>query len=404
MSTSRKTLAVFFGGRSPEHDVSIVTGLQTLAAIDTGAFDAFPVYVTPEGQWLTGEALRERATYLPDAAALRRTVAVSPDIASIGQGSLVPIRSGLFGSSRPLAFDVAVLCFHGSGGEDGGFQGLFEAAGIAYTGMRTMAASLLMDKAATKLALRALDIPCLPHACLRRPAKGFFPGPDEIAAAIAAVGLPCIVKPAHLGSSIGVAKAANAQEVAACLPPVFAYDDVAVLEPFVPHLVEYNVAVCRAAGSGSVRSSAIERPKSTAELLDFKQKYLSGGSGKSGAKTPGAVSEGMLSLTREINPPLDPSAEANLRSWSERLFEALGGTGAPRVDFLSNARTGEIWLNEVNPTPGSLGYFLWEAAKPPVLFTALVTALVEEALACRDLRRLPRDPVPVEARLFKRPG
>lgn len=401
MSTRRKTLAVFFGGRSPEHDVSIVSGLQVLAAIDSAKFDAFPVYVTPEGRWLTGDFLREQKNYLPDENALRKTAEVTLDVLPSDKGTLIPKKNGLFGGSKPIPFDVAVLCFHGLIGEDGGFQGLFETAGIAYTGMRTMATSLLMDKAATKLALKALDIPCLPHTVIRRPAEGYFPPPETVAAAAEKVGFPCIVKPVHLGSSIGVARAENAAEITACLPPIFEYDDSAILEPFVPNLVEYNVSVSRAFG-GEIRTSAIERPKSTKELLDFKEKYLSGGPGKSGTKTPGQTSEGMLSLTREINPKLPAGTERDIRDWSARLFEALGGSGAPRIDFLGNSKTGEIWLNEVNPIPGSFAYFLWDAAQTPVLFTNMISDLVDEAIALRDLRLLPPDPVPVAARLFRR--
>lgn len=403
----RKTLAFFFGGRSPEHDVSVVSGFQALAAVDSSAFDAFPVYVTTDGRWLTGDVLRERENYLPDENALKKAVEVTLDVAPSGAGVLIPKKTGLFGGGRPLSFDVAVLCFHGLVGENGGFQGLFEAAGIAYTGTRVMASSLLMDKAATKLALKALEIPCLPHAVIRRPAEGFFPPPETVAVAAQKVGFPCIVKPVHLGSSIGVAKAGNVAEITACLPPVFEYDDSAILEPFVSNLVEYNVSVSRAFGGG-IRTSAIERPKSTAELLDFKQKYLPGGnggkSGKAGGgtKTPGQTSQGMLSLTREINPKLTSETERNIRDWSERLFDVLDGSGAPRIDFLGNAKTGEIWLNEVNPIPGSFAYFLWEAAEKPILFTNLLAALVEEALVLRDTRVLPRDPVPVAARLFRR--
>lgn len=127
-----------------------------------------------------------------------------------------------------------------------------------------------------------------------------------------------------------------------------------------------------------------------------------GGTKSGGTKSPGAISQGMLSLTREINPALPPETDANIRDWAMRLFSAVSGTGAPRIDFLGNAATGEIWMNEVNPIPGSLAYFLWEAAAEPVLFTPFLSALVGEALAARDARGLPPDPVPAGARLFRR--
>jgi D-alanine-D-alanine ligase len=404
---NRKRVAVFFGGRSPEHDVSVVTGLQILGAIDPAQHEAFPVYITPDGAWLTGDVLRKRENYMLDAHSRKQSIEVTLEVTAGKTGRLVSKKTGLFCGTKTIEFDVAIPSFHGLFGEDGSIQGLFETAGVAYAGMRTMASAVLMDKAATKLMMHGLGIPVLPCAVLTRPVEGFMIAKDELAARLrdGNIGFPCIIKPAHLGSSIGVAKADNLEEVAACLPGVFEYDDVAIIEPFVPYLVEYNVAVTKA--FGGIMTSAIERPKTSAELLDFKEKYLSGGGAKGGAKgggtkQPGQSSQGMLSLTREINPVLNSQTESNIRNWAARMYAGLGGTGAPRIDFIGNAGTGEIWLNEVNPWPGSIAYFLWEAAAEPKLFSELLTALIEEAVTERHKRSLPRDPVPVGARLLKR--
>ena len=110
-----------------------------------------------------------------------------------------------------------------------------------------------------------------------------------------------------------------------------------------------------------------------------------------------------MSLTRDINPDIPAELEANIRKWASAAFEAVGGTGAPRIDFLGDEETGEIWLNEVNPCPGSFGYFLWEVADPPILFTELLSKLIEEAVEEFRNSRLPADPTPKDARLFKRP-
>jgi D-alanine-D-alanine ligase len=394
-------VAVFLGGRSPEHDVSVITGLQALKAIDQDRFDAFPVYVTPRGEWLVGESLSERRTYLPDARTRGELAEVTLSLGEPGRGVLVPKRSGLFSRRPPSEFDAAVLAFHGLGGEDGQFQGLFETANLPYTGMRTLASAVFMDKAATKRLLRGLDIPLLPYAVVSRTAGG-LPSEDALWRLLDGIGLPCIVKPVHLGSSIGVGKADTVEEVRALLPTIFRLDNQALLEPFVPNLVEYNLAVTRA--GGAVRTSAIACPKRAEELLDFRQKYLSGGSDKGGVKGETGDSQGMLSLTREINPALPAELESNLRRWAVAAFEAVDGTGAPRIDFYCNATTGEVWLNEVNPCPGSFGYFLWEAADPPVRFTALLSLLIDEARARHRDSQLPDDPVPPEARLLRRPG
>ena len=172
-----------------------------------------------------------------------------------------------------------MLAFHGLGGEDGQIQGLFETANVPYTGMRTLASAVFMDKAATKRLLRGLDIPLLPDAVVARSAGG-LPSAESLKPLLSNIGFPCIVKPAHLGSSIGVGKADDIEDVRALLPTIFRLDQQAVIEPFVPNLVEYNLAVARI--GGAVRTSAIEQPKRAEELLDFRQKYLSGGDGKSG--------------------------------------------------------------------------------------------------------------------------
>lgn len=406
-NTTKKRVAVFFGGRSPEHDVSVVSGLQAMNAIDQTRYAPFPVYIAPDGEWLVGDILRDRANYMLDANALKQVTPVTLDVAGGRKGMLMPKKSGLFGGAKPIEFDVAFPVFHGLIGEDGNIQGLFELANIPYTGMRTKASAILMDKVATKHFLRALDIPYLPYAVIKRPEEGYLIPEDRLEALLAPLTYPCIIKPSHLGSSIGVAKVRDAHEAKACLPAVFEYDPVAIAEPFVDNLVEYNVSVSKCFDGKTIVTSAIERPKAKDELLDFKQKYLSGGGSKGakgGTKTPGQSSEGMLSLTREINPPLPKETEADIRTWANRLFDALDGAGAPRIDFIGNAKTGQIWMNEVNPCPGSLGYFLWEAAPRPHLFTDYLTALIEEAFAENRKLALPRDPVPKDARLFKRPN
>jgi D-alanine-D-alanine ligase len=392
-------VAVFLGGRSPEHDVSVITGLQALKAIDQERFVPFPVYISPRGEWFVGDALEERRNYLPDAKLRNALTEVTLSLGETGRGVLLPKRSGLFTRRTPIEFDVALLAFHGLGGEDGQIQGFFETANLPYTGMRTLASAVLMDKAATKRLLRGLDIPLLPYAVVARGSAG-LPSAEAIHDLTRNIGFPCIVKPTHLGSSIGVGKAEDMEELRALLPAIFRLDRQALVEPFVPNLAEYNLSVARIAGA--VRTSAIEKPKRAEELLDFRQKYMPGGDGKAGTKSAGESSQGMLSLTREINPALPAEFERSLRSWAVAAFEAVDGTGAPRVDFYCNEATGEVWLNELNPCPGSFGYFLWEAAEPPLRFTALLSMLIEEALARHRESQLPDDPVPAEARLLRR--
>ena len=397
---------MLFGGRSPEHDVSIVTGLQALEALDQDRFSAFPVYVTTDGKWFTGDALRSRANYLPKEATAKTLEPIlldtSPNIE--GRGRLLPVKSGgLFAKPKAIEFDVALFAFHGLFGEDGRMQSLFEIANVPYTGMRPLASSVLMDKAATKRILAETGIALLPYVIIDRPTSGLLPSAQQIESRFDGMQFPVIVKPLHLGSSIGVARASNLEDLRGGLSVIFRLDTHAIVEPLVQNLVEYNVAVRNSARG--IETSAIERPKSEKELLDFKAKYLSGAgsSSKSGSKQPGAaISEGMLSLTRELNPSIPAAISEKIHQWAKLCFAAVYGTGAPRIDYLCNQQTGEIWLNEVNPCPGSFGYFLWQAGPHPMLFPELLSALIDEAFGCQRTLQLPPDPTHPDARLFPR--
>jgi D-alanine-D-alanine ligase len=402
MKSEKKTVAVLFGGQSPEHDVSIVTGLQVLNALDSERFTGIPVYITGNGSWYAGDVLRKRDFYVPGEASLREAIPVSLSLRRNSRPSLLPQRSGMFQSAKPIEFDVAMPAFHGSLGEDGRIQGMLEFAGIPFTGMRPLASAVLMDKVATKRMLGGTKIPQLPYREIKRPARGLLIAADELRRDLGDAAFPACVKPSHLGSSIGVARVNDIDELSMVLPGIFRLDNAAILEPWVNNLVEYNVSVARF--GEEVRTSAIERPKHASELLDFKSKYLSGSKDGGGSKQPGSSSEGMLSLTREINPPLPPEVESRLRQWATEMYVQVDGAGAPRVDFICDAGSGDIWLNEVNPCPGSFGFFLWEAAKPPLLFSSLLDHLIEEALGLAASSELPSDPTPESARLFKRRG
>src|SRR5216684_3955034 len=201
-SKNETRVAVFLGGRSPEHDVSVITGLQALKALDQERFVGFPVYINPRGAWFVGEALAERRNYLPDARTQAELTEVTLSLGEPGRGVLVSKRAGVFGRRATTQFDVALLAFHGLGGEDGQMQGLLETANLPYTGMRTLASAVLMDKVATKRLLRGLDLPLLPCAVVSRAAGG-LPSAESLKALLSDIAFPCIVKPVHLGRASG---------------------------------------------------------------------------------------------------------------------------------------------------------------------------------------------------------
>ncbi len=401
MSETKKNIAVFFGGQSPEHDVSIITGLQVVSALDTEKYTPIPVYVSFDGKWWIGEGLENRDFYIPSASDFNKLHQVYLGKEN-SQHQLIEQTDKLLGKRKKWNIDAVIPAFHGKNGEDGCFQGLFELSATPYTGMRVMAASVLMDKAGTKNFLSKTGIPLLPHAHLKKPKEGLLIPEDVLNEKLQGMTFPLILKPAHLGSSIGVAKVNNTDEILATLPEIFKYDNEAILEPFIENMVEYNVAVSGV--TGETTTSAIEKPKTQEELLDFSEKYCAGGTKGEGTKTPGQTqaSEGMLSLTREINPDLPEELENNIRQWSKTAFEAIGGTGAPRIDYISDKITGEIWLNEINPCPGSFGYFLWEALDEPIIFSELLDYMIQEAFTCNMNKNTNADPTPDYARLLPR--
>jgi D-alanine-D-alanine ligase len=388
----KKVIAVLFGGRSVEHDVSVLTGLQFLEALDPAKYDGLPVYIDPLGQWWTGEALTNRKHYPLDTKGGKGLTQLSLDLATPASGrpQFHAVKKGLMGERRTsLPFDLLVPAIHGSNGEDGTLQGLLEFAAIPFAGCRTLGAAATMNKVFAKRTARTGGIKVLPELHIKRPEKGHFLEPDTLEAllkdAFGGAYFPLIVKPCNLGSSVGVGKADDMDALIAALMAAFRLDSEALVEPFVPNLTEYNIAVRRDKG-GDILTSAIERPLSEADLLDFKNKYLAGGE-PGGPKLDTGPSEGMVSLNRALNPEeLSPDQETFIRSSAAAIFDLLSLAGSVRVDFLCDGKTGELWLNEVNTVPGSFAYFLWEAAADPLSFLVLSDAIIEEGFALSAAR------------------
>lgn len=404
MATDKATIAVLFGGRSVEHDVSVLTGIQFLEALDQTRFTGLAVYVDPNGQWWTGSSLLKRSFYplTADKAATLQAVTMPTGLGIGKRPCLMTSRKTLMGQKvDEIPFDLLVPAIHGSNGEDGTLQGLLSFSSIPHAGSRTLGSALSMDKHATKEMLSGKNIPLLPHLLVDRPETGGFVGRKELLPALekkfGADIFPAIVKPRNLGSSVGVSAVQDPDTLEAAIATVFRMDKSALIEPLVQNLVEYNVAVMRR--NGVIETSAIEKPLKSGELLDFKTKYLAGSRG--GPKLDDAPSEGMASLNRELNPDnLTPEQDALIRNSAITAFDTLDLAGTVRVDFLSNEETGEIWLNEVNSIPGSFAYFLWQAAQNPLSFTALATHMVEEGLAFHRTRQGDTSATTGNARIF----
>lgn len=380
--TDKKVIAVIFGGRSVEHDVSILTGLQFIEALDPTLYEGLPVYVDPLGQWWTGDALRKRSNYPVSHETQLTQLTLDLAATAVDQPRFITQKKGLLGEKTEyVPFDLMVPAIHGSNGEDGTLQGLLEFAGIPFAGCRSLGAAATMNKQFAKSVVRQRGLNVLPELTVSKPEKGAFLDPetlsDQLREALGKNTFPVIAKPSNLGSSVGVSKADDIDGLVAALMAIFRLDSSAIVEPFVANLVEYNVATRRNADL-AVETSAIERPLSKTEVLDFKNKYLAGGT-PGGPKLDTGPSEGMASLNRVLNPDeLTDEQESIIRQTSVAVFEALSLAGSVRIDFLCDSETGELWFNEANTIPGSFAYFLWEAAHPGVSFLQLTSDMINE--------------------------
>jgi len=376
---------VIFGGASSEHDVSVVSAHQLMDAADVRAVQVLPVYMDFANRFWIGNSLRDIATYRPRPPLGQQV--------TFRWGDNGPVMCAMDGTVLH-AVDCVLPVFHGTFGEDGRVQAYFELLGIPVTGLSASSNSIAMRKDVTKALVKEAGVNVLPHVTVDRERVHH---PEAVLKEVKErFGFPVIVKPANLGSSVGVGLAKNENED---LWPLVEYvlkkDTLALIEPQVQNLVEYNIAMI--AQEGEIKLSAIERPKSGAELLDFREKYLSADGGSKGSFKP---SEGMLSLTRDINPDIPVELKARIHDYARKTFTALGKRGAPRIDFMCNQETGELWFNEINAIPGSYGFFLWEAAEEPLLFPELVQHLIDEATG--DTIKTFEDPVPQDARLLQR--
>ncbi|MFK7939152.1 MAG: hypothetical protein AB8B82_07230 [Roseovarius sp.] len=388
---NKLNLAVIFGGLSQEHDVGVVSAQQLMDCIDIRKFNIIPVYMGFDGRFFQGPTLRKLGQFRPAPKGLTEVV--------FSWGEMGACITSLGGKTSQL-IDCALPVFHGPFGEDGRIQGMLETLGIPTTGFSAINSALAMRKDATKSLVESVGVNVLPHVVVN--AKELKEIDVVCSKVDAEIGYPAIVKPANLGSSIGVGLAKTREELITHLQAALKEDTFALVEPQVQNLEELNLAVIFR--DDKVHFSAIERPKSTAELLDFKEKYLSStgvesaGSDKLGRAV--VPSQGMLSLTRDINPKIDAGLKSRLYDYAAKAFTILGLRGAPRLDFMVNSQTGELWFNEINPIPGSYGFFLWEAAAKKMLFSELVEHLVDEAL--KDSIKRFEDPVPQGAHLLPR--
>lgn len=360
-------VAVIFGGHSVEHEVSIISGLQAFMALDREKYDVIPLYISKDNEMYTGDHMGTVEAFKDMTACLKSATRV---VLAPGKNGVDVVRypAPKLGKAVVGSFEVAIPVVHGTNVEDGTLMGFLEMLSVPYAGCDVTSSAVGMDKFKMKAVLAAAGIPVLPAKEYRARAYALNPG-DIIADIESAFSYPVIVKPVNLGSSIGISKADDHDALVAAMDLAVSFSDRVMVERAVGNLREINCAVLGDADDAI--PSVCEEPLNATDILSFGDKYLSG-EGKNGSK-----SAGMSSLKRRCPAELPDGMTEQVQDLAVKTFQALGCAGVSRVDFLNDVKTGELWVNEINTIPGSLSFYLWEAAGIP--FVELMDRLVDGA-------------------------
>lgn len=357
-------IGLFFGGRSTEHEVSVVSAIQAYKNIKTAEYEVIPIYVDKSGNFFTNPKFLEIKNYQDLKSLLLSSTPIIPARQN-GQGGF--LQMGFM--SKFKLIDVAFPLFHGSFGEDGSIQGIFEIYQIPYVGFNVTASAIAMDKVSAKAIFSQLGLPIGKFYQIKR-----FEWNQDSQKCLKEIKhnlkFPLFVKPSTGGSSIGAGRAIDDDSLSFAIEVASVYSEKILIEEAFENCIEVN---CSALGfEDEVEVSVCEQPVATSQILSFQDKYLRGG-GK-GAKAAG----GMETLTRIIPAPITKSLTKQIQDVTIKVFKALDGCGVARIDFFVDPKAEKFWINEINSPPGSLAFYLWEKSGLP--YPKLLDKLIEYAL------------------------
>ena len=358
-------VGIFFGGKSVEHEVSVISGLQAYNSFNKDKYEPIPIYITKDNELYTGEAVGDISNYKNIPALLQKSVRVF-FICEHGQLQLIRYPVKKIGNSVVAQIDVAFPVVHGANVEDGSLQGFLRHYNIPLVGCDVAASAVTMDKYVMKTVLKDNGIPVLD--CVTLNVKEYER--DEEAAydkIESKISYPVIVKPVNLGSSVGIKVAKDRGALQEALEYAFTFGPRVLIERAIMNLREINCAVL--GDYEQAQASECEEPISSDEILSYEDKYVAGG--KSG-------SEGMRTAKRELPANLSPEKREEIRQMAVRTFQALNCNGVSRIDFMIDQDTDQAYVNEINPIPGSLAFYLWEAVGKP--YAELLDDMVNLAL------------------------
>lgn len=358
----KTTVGVFFGGRSTEHEISVISANQAINAFNPDKYEIVPIYISKDGHMYTGRDLLTLSNYrnIPELLKKVTEVYMRP---VYGDYNLYSVRKPLFGKDVVATLDAALPVLHGTNVEDGKFEGVLETIGIPYAGCNTLASANGMDKITMKMILRAEGIPVVDYVWLTD--HQWNSDRDAMIKKIEdTLGYPVIVKPADLGSSIGIGAAHDREQLIDRLNDAARFSSRLIVEHMVTALREINCSVL--GDADSYETSVLEEPIKAEEILSYGDKYMGGG---------------MHAAQKRIPAQLPDDVAATCRKLAGDTFRVLDCHGVSRVDLIMDGNTGEVFVNEINTIPGSLSYYLWEAGG--LSFEALIDRLMKLAFKRR---------------------
>ncbi len=351
-------LAVLFGGKSVEHEISIISAIQAINNLNKDKYEIIPVYMTKSNEMYTGEKIGLISSYnnVPELLKSSRKVTFINDNGRVYLTDHPFVKK--FRKEKTL-IDVIFPVVHGTNVEDGCLQGYIKTLGVPFVGCDVTASALGMDKHLMKLALKDAGIPVLDCVVINK--FDYDSNSESAISKIKAMSdYPVIVKPINLGSSIGITKAKTDDELSDALDVAFSFASKVLVERAVTSLREIN---CSVAGDiEEAEASECEEPLNATDILSYEDKYVGGNSSKGakGCKGGSTDSQGMASLARKIPADISTERRTEIREMAVRAFKALGCNGVSRIDFMIDGAEDKVYVNEINTIPGSLSFYLWE--------------------------------------------
>ncbi len=357
MENSKIKVAIIFGSRSVEHEVSIVTAMQVFENINREKYEIIPVYIDKSGRWLIDKRLEKLESFknlkLADIKAPEYFLGASPSIKAL-------IPKSAFNFFTKISADIYFPLVHGTFGEDGTLQGLLEMTDAPYVGSGVTGSAVGMDKIIQKSVFKDNGLPIVKYVWFSK--NEWEDNKIDIIKNIEKVlGYPVFVKPANLGSSVAISKANGVKELEEAIDIASHFDRRLIVEEGKENIIEIN---CSVLGNNNLIASVCEQPLKTQNGLTYEDKYLKGGKTK-----------GMAGLSRLVPAPINEELTEKIQEMAKVVFRVVDASGVARIDFLVNEKNNDVWINEINTLPGSLSFYLWE--KSGISFEELINRLID---------------------------